>query len=123
MRKMRCISNLKIKELIQSYTSRMEWKEYIEELYKKDPDKPDDYDGMVSHPEPDTLESEVKWTLGSTTVNKASRCDRIPVGLFKTLKDNPIKVFVAFNMSVNLEDPAVAAGLEKINPHPNPQEG
>ena len=78
---------------------------------------------MVSHPEPDTLESEVKWTLGSTTVNKASRCDRIPVGLFKTLKDNPIKVFVAFNMSVNLEDPAVAAGLEKINPHPNPQEG
>ena len=78
---------------------------------------------MVSHPEPDILESEVKWTLGSTTINKASRCDRIPVGLFKTLKDNPIKEFVAFNMSVNLEDPAVAAGLEKINPHPNPQEG
>ena len=78
---------------------------------------------MVSHPEPDTLESEVKWTLGSTTVNKASRCDRIPVGLFKTLKDNPIKVFVAFNMSVNLEDSAVATRLEKINLHPNSQEG
>ena len=78
---------------------------------------------MVSHPEPDILESEVKWTLGSTTVNKAGRCDRITVELFKTLKDNAIKVFVGVNMSVNLEDPAVAARLEKINPHPNPQEG
>ena len=78
---------------------------------------------MVSHPEPDILESEVKWTLGSTTVNKAGRCDRIPVELFKTLKDNAIKVFVGFNMSVNLEDPTVAARLETINPNPNPQEG
>ena len=47
---------------------------------------------MVSHPEPDILESEVKWTLGSTAVNKASGCTRIPVELFKTLKDDAIKV-------------------------------
>ena len=48
------------------------WKEYMEELYKKDSDVLDDYDSMVSHPEPDILESEVKWALGSTAVNKAS---------------------------------------------------
>ena len=47
---------------------------------------------MVSHPEPDILESEVKWTLGSTTVNKAGRCDEIPAELFKSLKDDAIKV-------------------------------
>ena len=50
------------------------------------------YDGVVSHPEPDILESEVKWALGSTAVNKPSGCDRIPVELFKTLKDDAIKV-------------------------------
>ena len=47
---------------------------------------------MVSHPEPDILESEVKWTLGSTAVNKASGCNGIPVELFKILKDDAIKV-------------------------------
>ena len=67
------------------------WKEYMEELYKKDSDVPDDYDGVVSHPEPDIPESKVKWTLGSTAVNKASGCDGIPVELFKILKDNAIK--------------------------------
>ena len=50
------------------------------------------YDGVVSHPEPDIPESKVKWALGSTTVNKASGCDGIPVELFKILKDNAIKV-------------------------------
>ena len=49
------------------------------------------YDGVVSHPEPDIPESKVKWTLGSTAVNKASGCDGIPVELFKILKDNAIK--------------------------------
>ena len=69
MRKMRCISNLKIKELIQSYTSRMEWKEYTEELYKKDLNELDYCNGVVSHPEPDILECEVKWALRCTVVN------------------------------------------------------
>ena len=49
-------------------------------------------DGVVSQPEPDILESEVKWALGRTAVNKASGCDRIPVELFKTLKDDAIKM-------------------------------
>ena len=65
---------------------------YAEELYRKDLNEPDNCDGVVSHPEPDILESEVKWALGSTVVNKASRCDGIPVELFKTLKDDVIKV-------------------------------
>ena len=47
---------------------------------------------MVSHPEPDVLESEVKWTLGSTAVNKAGGCNGIPAELFKTLKDDAVKV-------------------------------
>ena len=80
------------RDLVDTEEIKKRWKEYREELYKKDPDKPDDCYAMVSHPEPDILEREVKWILGSTTVNKASGCDRIPVKLFKTLKDNAIKV-------------------------------
>ena len=59
---------------------------------QKDLNELDYYDDVVSHPEPDILESEVKWTLGSTAVNKASGCNGIPVELFKTLKDDAIKV-------------------------------
>ena len=55
---------------------------------KKDPSEPDGYSGVASHPEPDMLDSEVKWALGSTAVNKASGCDGIPE-LFKTLKMMP----------------------------------
>ena len=97
------------------------WKEYMEELHKKDLNKLNYYDGVVSHPEPDILEYEVKWVLGSTAVNKASGCDEIPVELFKTLKDDANKVF--HSMSANLEDPAAATGLEKVNPHSSFQEG
>ena len=89
---------------------------------KKDPSELDGYNGVASHPEPDILDSEVKWALGSTAANKASGCNGIPVELFKTLKDDGIRV-LAFNMSANLEDPAVAIGLEKISPHPISQEG
>ena len=64
----------------------------MEELYKKDLREPDCSDDVVSHPEPDSLESKVKWALGSTAVNKASGYDGIPVGLFKTLKDDAINM-------------------------------
>ena len=64
----------------------------MEELYKKDLNEPDKYDGVVSHPELDILECEVKWALGSTAVNKASGCDEIPVELFKYPEDDAIKV-------------------------------
>ena len=64
----------------------------MEEPYRKDLNEADFYDGVVGHTEPDILECEVKWALGSTTVNKASGCNGIPVELFKTLKDDVIKV-------------------------------
>ena len=64
----------------------------MEEVYKTDFHEPDNHNGVVSHPEPDILECEVKWALGSTAVNKASGCNGIPVELFKTLKGDPAKV-------------------------------
>ena len=77
---------------------------------------------MVSHPVADILESEAKWALGSTVVNKASGCDGIPVEVFKTLKNDDIKVLHSICQQI-WKTQAVATGLEKVNPHPNPQEG
>ena len=54
------------------------WKEYTVELYKKDPNDPDNHNGVITHPEPDILECEVRWALGSITMNKASGGDGIP---------------------------------------------
>ena len=68
------------------------WKEYTEELYKKDLNDPDHYNGVVSHPKPDILECEAKRALRSTAVNKAGGCNGIPVELFRSLKDDAIKV-------------------------------
>ena len=80
------------RDRVDAEETKKRWKEYMEELYKKDLNEPDYYDGVVSHPEPDILECEVKWALGSTAVNKDSACNGIPVELFKTLKDDAIKV-------------------------------
>jgi len=66
--------------------------EYTEELYKKDLHDPDNHDGVITHLEPDILECEVKWALGSITMNKASGGDGIPVELFQILKDDAVKV-------------------------------
>ena len=66
--------------------------EYTEELYKKDLHDPDNHDGVITHLEPDILEWEVKWALGSITMNKASGGDGIPVELFQILKDDAMKV-------------------------------
>jgi len=68
------------------------WQEYTEELYKKDLHVPDNDDGVITHLEPDILECEVKWALGSITTNKASVGDRIPVELFQILKDDAVKM-------------------------------
>ena len=66
--------------------------EYTEELYKKYLNYLDNYDGVITHLEPDILECEVKWAIGSITTNKASGCDGIPVQLFQIFKDNAVKV-------------------------------
>ena len=68
------------------------WQEYTEELYKKDLHDPDDHDGVITHLEPDILECEVKWALGSITMNKGSRGDGVPVELIQILKDAAVKV-------------------------------
>ena len=68
------------------------WQEYTEELYKKDLHDQDNHDGVITHLEPDILEYDVKWALGSITTNKASGGDRIPVELFQILKDDAVKV-------------------------------
>ena len=68
------------------------WQEYTEELYKKDLHDPDNHDGVITHLEPDILECEVKWVLGSITMNKANGGDGILVELFQILKDDAVKV-------------------------------
>ena len=68
------------------------WQEYTEELYKKDLHDPDTHDGAIIHLKPDILKCEVKWTLGSITMNKAVRDDGIPVELFQILKDDAVKM-------------------------------
>ena len=68
--------------------------EYTEELYKKDPHDPDNHDGVITHLEQDILECEVKWALGSITMNKASGGDWIPVELFQILNDDAMKVLL-----------------------------
>ena len=68
------------------------WQEYTGELYKKDLHDPHNHDGVITHPEPDILECEVKWALGSITTNKDSGSDRIPVELFQILKDDAVNV-------------------------------
>ena len=68
------------------------WQEYTEELYKKDLHDPDNHDGVITHVEPDILECEVKWALGSITMNKTSGGDGIPVEQFQILKDDAVKV-------------------------------
>jgi len=68
------------------------WQEYTEELYKKDLHDPDNHDGVITHLEPDILECEVKWALGSITMNKASGGDGIPVELFQILKRDAVTV-------------------------------
>ena len=79
-------------DLTETENVERKWLEYTEELYKKNLHDPDNHDGVITHLEPDILEGEVKWALGSITMNKASGGDRIPVELFQILKDNARKV-------------------------------
>ena len=65
-------------DLAEAEDIKNRWQEYTEELYKKDLHDPDNHDGVITHLEPDILECEVKWALGSITMNKASRSDGIP---------------------------------------------
>jgi len=78
--------------LTEAEDIKKRWQEYTEELYKKDLHDPDNHDGVITHLEPDILECEVKWALGSITMNKVSGRDGISVELFQILKDDAAKV-------------------------------
>ena len=79
-------------DLKEAEDIKKRWQEYTEELYKKSLYNPDNHNGVITHLEPDILECEVKWALGSITTNKAGGGDGIPVELFQILKDNAVKV-------------------------------
>ena len=70
-------------DVIEAEDIKKRWQEYTEELYKKDLHDPDNHDGMITHLEPDILESKVKWALGSITANKTSGGYGIPIELFQ----------------------------------------
>ena len=90
--KMGSIKDRNCMDLTEAEDIKKRWQEYTEELYKKDLDDPDNHNGMISYLEPDILESEVKWALGSITMSKASGGDGIPVELSQILKDDAVKV-------------------------------
>ena len=79
-------------DLREAEDIKKRWQEYMEELYKKDVHDPDNHDGVITHLDPDILECEVKWALGSITTNKASEGDGIPVELFQIREDDAVKV-------------------------------
>ena len=79
-------------DLTEAENIKKRWQEYIEEVYRKDLHEPDNYNGMITHLEPDILECKVKWVLGKITMNKASGGDGIPAELFQILKDDAVKV-------------------------------
>ena len=113
------------RDLNEAEDIKKRWQEYTEELYQKDLHDPDNHDGVITHLESDILECEVKWALESITMNKASRSDGIPVELFQILKDDAVKVLHSIcqkKLEANLENSAVATGLEKVSFHSNPKE-
>ena len=79
-------------DLTEAEDIKKRWQEYTEELYKKGLHDQDNHNGVITHLQPVILKCEVKWALGSISTNKASKGDRIPVELFKILKDDAVKV-------------------------------
>ena len=90
--KMGAIKDKSGMDLTEAEDIKKRWQEYTEELYRKDLQDADNHDGVITHLEPDILECEVKWVLGSITMNKVSADDGIPVELFQILKDDALKV-------------------------------
>ena len=90
--RMGTIKDSNSKDLIEAEDIKNRWQEYTEELYKKNLHDQDNHDNVITHLEPDILECEVKWALGSITTNKAREGDGIPLELFQILKDDAVKV-------------------------------
>ena len=108
-------------DLTEAEDIKKRWQEYTEELDKKDLNDLDNHDGVITYLEPDILECEVKWALGSITTNKASGGDGIPVELFQILNDDVVKVLHLICQQI--WKTVLAIGLEKVSFHLNPKEG
>ena len=108
-------------DLTEAEDIKKRWQEYTEELYKKDLHDPVNHDGVITYLEPDILECEVKWALGSITMNRANGGDGTPGELFQIVKDDAVKVLHS-NMPANLENSEVATELEKVSFHSSPKE-
>ena len=119
--KMGSIKDRNGRDLTEAEDIKKRWQEYTEERYKKDLHNPDNHDGVISHLEPDILECEVKWALGSIPTNKASGGDAIPVDLFQILKDDAVKVL--HSICQQIWKTQQFPGLEKVSFHSNPKEG
>ena len=98
--KMGSIKDRNSRDLTDAEDIKKRQQEYTEELYKKYLHDPDNHDGVITHQEPDILECEVKWALGSIAMNKASGGDGIPVELFKILKDDAVKVLHSIRQQI-----------------------
>ena len=98
--KMGSIKNRNGMHLTEAEDIKKRWQEHTEELYKNDLDDPDNHNGVIAHLEPDILECEVKWALGSIITNKASRGDGISVELFQILKDDAVKVLHSIRQQI-----------------------
>ena len=107
-------------DLTEAEDIKKRWQEYTEELYKKDLHDPDNHDGVITHLEPDILECEVKWALESITTNNQVEVMEFQLSYFKSWKMMLWKCWL--NTPANLENLAVATGLEKVSFHSNSKE-
>ena len=90
--RMESIKDKNVMDLTEAEDIQKRWQEYTEELYKKDLHDPDNHNGVITYLKPDILEGEVRWALGTITMNKASAGDGIPLELFQILKEDALKV-------------------------------
>ena len=90
--KMGTIKDRNVMDITEAEDIKKRWQEHKEELYKKGLNDPDNHDGVITQLEPDILECEVKWALGSITMDKAGGGDEIPAELFQILRDDAVKV-------------------------------
>ena len=106
-------------DLTEAEDIKKRWQQYTE-LYKNDPSNLDNHNCGITHLEPDILEYEAKWVLGSSTINKASGGNEIPAELFQILKDDAVKVL--HSICQQIWKTAVATGLEKVRFHSSSKE-
>ena len=110
-------------DLTEAEDIKKRWQEYTEELYKKDLHNPDHHKGVITHThlEPDIMQCEVKWVLGSITMNKASAGDDIPVELFQILKNDTMQVWHSICQQI-WKTQHWPQDWKKVSCHSNPKE-